>query len=138
MAAPTNAEKTPDIGSLNLFSLKGKNALVTGGSRGIGSGIAIALAEAGARICIVQRDAKQSATADEIRKRGHAAEILEADLSNVKEAQAVFQKALDILDNDIHMLFNCSGLLKRCPTTEVNEADWDYVWNLHLPDTLPY
>ena len=41
--------------SLNLFSLKGKNALVTGGSRGIGRAAAIALAEAGANICLVLR-----------------------------------------------------------------------------------
>lgn len=126
MADPTSAA-TPDIGSLNLFSLKGKNAIVTGGSRGIGAGIAMALAEAGARVCIVQRDAKQSATVDEIKKRGYWAQVIEADLSDVKDAQTVFERGIDIFDGRVDILVNCSGLLKRCPSTDVSEADWDYV-----------
>lgn len=44
------------MSSLDLFSLRNQNVLITGGSRGIGAAIAVALAEAGASICLAQRD----------------------------------------------------------------------------------
>src|SRR5436305_13565937 len=75
------------------MSFKGKNALVTGGSRGIGRGIALKLAEKGARVAVHyfrNRDAAQ-ATLDGIRKLGSDGFVVQADVCRVEEIRRVFQ-----------------------------------------------
>lgn len=119
------AAATPDVHALELFSLKGKNALITGGSRGIGAAMAHALADAGASICIAQRDVSNTTTADAIRAKGTKVEIVACDLTKMDEAKAGFQKALDVMDDRIDILINCGGLLKRKETVLVTEEDWD-------------
>jgi 2-dehydro-3-deoxy-D-gluconate 5-dehydrogenase len=121
------AASTPQIPAPELFLLVGKNALITGGSRGIGRAMAIALAEAGASVCIAQRDLENTATADAIRAKGGKAQMVQCDLRNMEEAKGVFQKALDVMDGRIDILINCSGLLKRKPSLEVSEEEWDSV-----------
>ncbi|KAF7556198.1 hypothetical protein G7Z17_g1625 [Cylindrodendrum hubeiense] len=126
------AAPTPDVHALELFSLKGKNALITGGSRGIGAAMAHALADAGASICIAQRDVSNTTVADAIRAKGGKAEIIQCDLTKMDEVKAVFQKALDVLDDRIDILINCGGLLKRKETILVTEEDWDSVIDVNL------
>lgn len=126
MSTPA-AEPTPQIPSLDLFSLKGKNAFVTGGSRGIGAAIAIALADAGASVCIAQRDTTNTDTADAIRDRGVRAEIISCDLDDMDAVKGVFQRALDVMDGRIDILVNCGGILKRKEALSVSEEEWDAV-----------
>ncbi|KAH7166377.1 hypothetical protein EDB81DRAFT_712871 [Dactylonectria macrodidyma] len=123
---------TPNIPALELFSLKGKNALVTGGSRGIGAAMAIALADAGASICIAQRDVSNTETADAIRAKGNRVEIVPCDLTKMDDVKTVFQKALDVMDDRIDILVNCGGLLKRRESTLVTEEDWDSVIDVNV------
>ena len=122
-----SSAETPSVPALELFSLKGQTALITGGSRGIGAAIALAFAEAGASVCIAQRDLSNTSTADNIRSRGYKAEIVLCDLSNAEDVKAVFQKALDVMGGEIHILVNCAGLLKRNESINISEEDWDYV-----------
>ncbi|KAI8652744.1 hypothetical protein NCS57_01339400 [Fusarium keratoplasticum] len=131
MSTPA-AEPTPQIPSLDLFSLKGKNAFVTGGSRGIGAAIAIALADAGASVCIAQRDTTNTDTADAIRDRGVRAEIISCDLDDMDAVKGVFQRALDIMDGRIDILVNCGGILKRKEALSVSEEEWDAVMDINL------
>ncbi|RSL55434.1 hypothetical protein CEP53_007085 [Fusarium sp. AF-6] len=131
MSTPA-AEPTPQIPALDLFSLKGKNAFVTGGSRGIGAAIAIALADAGASICISQRDTANTDTADAIRARGVKAEIIPCDLGDMDAVKGVFQQALDFMDGRIDILVNCGGILKRKEVLSVSEEEWDVVMDVNL------
>ena len=134
-----------------LFSLKGQTALVTGGSRGIGAAIALALAESGASVCIAQRDPSNASTADAIRSRGFRAEIVRCDLANTDSIKAVFQNALELMGREIYILVNWGGLLKRNESINVSEADWDHECSycfyclslslslpLHLTSSIPF
>lgn len=121
------AAPTLNVPALQLFSLRGKNALITGGTRGIGAAMAHALADAGASLCMAQRDVVNTTTADEIRAKGAQVKVVSCDLANFDDAKGVFQKALDVMDGRIDILVNCGGLLKRYPAFDVTEEDWDSV-----------
>ncbi|KAH8887203.1 NAD(P)-binding protein [Thozetella sp. PMI_491] len=126
------AAPTPDVTALELFSLKGKNVFITGGSRGIGAAMAIALAQAGASICLGQSSASNTKTADAIRKFGGRAEILEVDLKDTQQAKEIFGKALEVMDNRIDVLVNCGGLLQRKDSVDITEEDWDNILDVNL------
>lgn len=110
---------------LNMFSLAGKTALVTGANTGLGQGICIALARAGANVVGVARRSCQE-TADRIAAFSGSFTEVRADLSDlnviphlVSEAEAAYGR--------IHILVNNAGLIKRCDATEVTPQDWDSV-----------
>ncbi|OQE29637.1 hypothetical protein PENSTE_c002G03382 [Penicillium steckii] len=128
----TSAQLMSQTPALELFSLRGKNALVTGGSRDIGAAISIASADAGASVCIAQRDTSNTATADAIHSRGGRAKTIACDLTDVHTTKNVLQEALNIMDGEIDILVNCAGILKRKECLEVTESDWDGVFNVNL------
>jgi enoyl-[acyl-carrier protein] reductase III len=77
--------------------LKGKHALVTGSSRGIGRGIALKLAENGVKVAIhyVQNEAAAKKTLDEVRKRGGDGFIVQADVTKPDQIKAMFKRVAD-------------------------------------------
>lgn len=115
----TTAEATPDVPSPQLFSLAGKNVLITGASRGIGKACAIALTQAGANLCLVVRDP----VSDNLQ----GAKYISCDLSDLEAVKTVFQLALDKMGGNIHILVNCAGIQRRAPSVEFSEQDWDDV-----------
>lgn len=109
-----------------MFELKGKRALVTGSSRGIGKAIAIKLAEAGADVMTHCRsNVKQCEdTAEKIRSFGVESEVLTADMSSTDEINAMFgyiEKKYGGLD----ILVNNAAILTRIPFLEMEPSDWD-------------
>ncbi len=117
---------------LNLFSLSGRVALVTGASRGIGRAIAQGLAEAGASVALCSRtQADLLQTAEEIRALGVRAEAFPADVSRVAEIQTLVREVLARM-GQIDILVNVAGVNRRGPSTEITEEDWDTVLNLNL------
>ncbi|HEV3345200.1 MAG TPA: SDR family NAD(P)-dependent oxidoreductase, partial [Pirellulales bacterium] len=93
---------------LDRFRLNGKRLFITGGSRGLGRAMALALAEAGADCVLVGRDAASlQSTAAEIRSLGRQAVALQADVGNPAECERVCLRALeehgpiDILINNV-------------------------------------
>ncbi|KAF2205195.1 2-deoxy-D-gluconate 3-dehydrogenase [Delitschia confertaspora ATCC 74209] len=116
---------------LDLFSLKGQTALVTGGTRGIGQAMALALAEAGADIILAQRDTTNTATKNQIEKLGRKAYIYECDLSSAESVSALTPTILK--DNHrISILLNSGGIQRRHPSHKFPTSDWDEVLQTNL------
>lgn len=114
-----------------LFGLKGKRALVTGGSSGIGEAMARALGLAGADVVLVSRRAAElRAATQRLASEGIAAQWLAADLATPEAAQQAAQEALALGPVDI--LVNAAGVNLREPFAEVSPASWLTQIHLHL------
>ena len=116
-----------------LFDLTGKTAIVTGGAMGIGKGIALRLAEAGANVMIVDIATSQEAEATliEIKTKGGKAAYLQTDLSETKNLDAVVTNTLQQF-GDIDILVNNAGIFNYTPVTHLTEELWDKTINLNL------
>ncbi len=120
----------PDIprrgGEVNpLFDLTGKSAIVTGASTGLGRGITMALASAGANILLVDH-ASNTEVAGMVRSLGRRAVTLQADLSNMESIPRVIQSAVAEFGK-VDILCNNAGIIRRAPAIEFSEKDWDEV-----------
>lgn len=115
---------------MNLFDLKGKTALVTGASGGLGRGIAIGLAEAGADIVAVSSSGCKD-TVSFIHGLGRKAAGITADLSQADLLEDVFNEALKLSGN-IAILVNNAGMIRRAPAAEHRTRDWYDVLDLNL------
>jgi 2-deoxy-D-gluconate 3-dehydrogenase len=117
----------------NLFSLKKKVAIVTGGNGGIGKGIARGFASMGAAIAIVARDAqKTEAAANEIREEfGVPCLGMLFDISDESSVNAMTEKIQQELGR-IDILVNNAGINIRNMPQEYNAADWDRVLAANL------
>jgi NAD(P)-dependent dehydrogenase (short-subunit alcohol dehydrogenase family) len=120
-------------GGLQPLKLKDKIAVVTGASQGIGSGIAIGLAEAGADVIVnYNRHAAAAETvADSIRKLKRRALVLQGDVSNSEEVTAIVRKTLEAFGK-IDILVNNAGIFIASPIESVTEQDWDRVMAVNL------
>jgi len=116
---------------LDKFSLKGKTAIVTGASRGLGEGMARALAEAGAELLIVASSERIHQAAAGIRKDGYRCAALKADLGDIAQVPTVIEAALKEYGK-IDILLNAAGIIRRAPALEFTEKDWDDVMNVNL------
>ena len=97
-------------------------------SPGIGAACAIALAEAGANVCLVRRPGSTNdETANAIAATGRNVKIVECDLADLEAVKGLFQKALDAMGGEIHILVNCAGIQRRSPAVQFPESDWDDV-----------
>jgi len=114
-----------------LFSLQGQTALVTGGTRGIGASMAIALAEAGADIVLIQRDPTPTSTSTQIESLGRKCTIHAADLSSQSSLASVIPQIISEQER-IHILLNCGGIQRRHPAHQFPDEDWDAVIQVNL------
>jgi NAD(P)-dependent dehydrogenase (short-subunit alcohol dehydrogenase family) len=115
----------------DLFSIEGKTAVVTGGSRGIGLMIADAFVDAGARVYISSRKAEVcDAVADELSKRGECFSV-PADLSTMEGVKQLADAVTDREDK-LEILVNNAGAAWGAPIDEFPEAGWDKVMNLNV------
>lgn len=120
-----------------LFGLDGRTALVTGGSSGIGRGIARALAGAGAHVLVAARTAEDlDATVAQVRDEGGAAERLVADLSTREGAHALADAAEAAArrrgDGGVDVLVCSAGINLRPPMPELDESVWDATMAVNL------
>ncbi|KIN04187.1 hypothetical protein OIDMADRAFT_159456 [Oidiodendron maius Zn] len=114
-----------------MFSLEGQTALVTGGTRGIGQAAAIALAEAGADIILIQRDRAQDTTLKAINATGRKATIYTADLASQEQVAALTPAILKD-GHKINILINCAGIQRRHPSALFPDNDWNEVLQVNL------
>ena len=117
---------------LDSFRLDGKVALVTGSSRGLGQGAAVALAEAGADIALLDRG-DASETAERIRALGRRVHPMRCDFvsATAGELASAVTEAIDELGG-IDILVNNAGTIRRAPATEYAATDWDEVLTVNL------
>jgi 2-deoxy-D-gluconate 3-dehydrogenase len=111
------------------FDLGGKAALVTGASTGLGRGMTLALAAAGADILLVDHVAS-GAVADEVRALGRRALSVTLDLSQKDSAHRAVETAIGEYGK-IVILINNAGIIRRAPAVDYTEADWDDVMTLN-------
>jgi 2-dehydro-3-deoxy-D-gluconate 5-dehydrogenase len=113
-----------------LFSLLGKTALVTGANTGLGQGIAIALAQAGADIVAVGRSsaAETERTVVGLDRKFYS---VPADLERSRESSAIVQRALDLCGH-IDILVNNAGVIRRNDALSFTEEEWDSALNVNL------
>jgi gluconate 5-dehydrogenase len=115
-----------------LFSLAGRVALVTGASSGIGRTIAIAYAQAGAKVVLVARRADALyETRAAIAQQGGEAAALVADLASREEVHRCAERAGDAFGAP-DIVVNCAGVNIRKPMLELGEDDWDLVMRVNL------
>jgi 3-oxoacyl-[acyl-carrier protein] reductase len=117
---------------MNRFSLAGKNAVVTGSSRGIGKAIALGLAEAGADVIVTYREKKVEADAvvKEIAALGRRALAAPLDVTSRASVEALAAKAKDF--GPVSILVNNAGINKPTDYDQIADADWDNILNTNL------
>lgn len=117
------------MANLNMFSLEGKTALVTGANTGLGQGICVAYAKAGANVIGVARRSCQE-TAEKIAALDGTFKEIIADLSDTSVIPQIVEEAEKAFDR-VDILVNNAGIIKRCDAVEVTEEDWDAVININ-------
>ncbi|WP_068090117.1 2-dehydro-3-deoxy-D-gluconate 5-dehydrogenase KduD [Novosphingobium rosa] len=113
-----------------MFDLAGRVAVVTGANTGIGQGIALALAQAGADVAAVGRSPADE-TAAQIRALGRKCELVQADLSSIAPVGDVVAQVVEALGG-LHILVNNAGIIRRADAVDFTEEDWDAVVDTNL------
>jgi len=125
------------VAVLDRFRLNGKRCLVTGGSRGLGREMALAVADAGADLILVGRDRPAlEATGAEVERRGRTAVLIQADVSQPLEAERACRTALE-QHGPIHILINnVGGRRIDTPTESLELEQWQEIVDLNLTSTF--
>ena len=118
-------------GILDAFKLDGQVAIVTGSERGLGRGMAVALAQAGADIVGVTYVASAPETAAAVEAAGRKYVHVQADLSSIEPVERIVQSALAAFGH-IDILVNNAGIITRNDSVNFTEKEWDDVMNVNL------
>jgi 3-oxoacyl-(acyl-carrier-protein) reductase len=116
-----------------MKSLKGKIALVTGGSRGIGRAIAMALAEEGADIAINYQRSREAAEliCQQMAQKGVRAKAYQADVADIKQVDAMVGNLVKDLGT-VSILVNCAGITRDRSFVKMSREQWDEVIDTNL------
>ena len=124
------SESSVTTSVLQSFRIDGQVAIVTGAAQGLGAAMAIALAEAGADVALVDRgDAGETAAA--VRTSGRRALTVHADLMN-RDAPAAIMAAVIAEFGRADILVNNAGIIRRADVLEFSDDDWDAVIDVNL------
>ncbi len=115
------------------MKLKGKVALVTGSSRGVGRAIAIGYAKAGAKVLVNYTSNEKAAieVVEEIKNAGSEAKAVKADVAQKAEAEKLVQAAIDEFGG-LDVLVNNAGFTRPAMMLKMTEDQWDQVVDIHL------
>ena len=117
----------------SLFSLKGKNAIVVGGSKGIGNAMAKGLAAAGADVVLASRNQAEldAAAVKMATETGAVVTGMSADVSTVDGCRELVDKVV-ATKGHVDILVNCAGVNQRATALDFTEEQWDIVQNTQL------
>jgi NAD(P)-dependent dehydrogenase (short-subunit alcohol dehydrogenase family) len=131
ISAGSNPTSTPNNGVQELFSIAGKVALVTGGSRGIGKMIASGFVDAGCKVYIASRKADVcNGVASELSQRGVCIS-LPADLSNEVECKRLAEE-IAAREHKLDLPVNNAGATWTVPYEDFNDAMWDRALSVNV------
>jgi len=118
--------------NLQAFDLSGRVALVTGASRGLGRGMALALAQAGADMALAARGVEElERTARDAQDLGRQSLIVPTDVTQAEQIETLVRRTLDHFGR-LDILIPAAGMNIRGPAVEFAEADWDRVMAVNL------
>lgn len=120
--------------SFEKFNLAGKTAIVTGATRGLGQGIAVGLAEAGANIVCVGRS-DDSETKNKIQSLGRKYLNLRLDVASEDAPDLIVRKTVERLGK-IDILVNAAGITRRVMALDISKKDWQDVLDVNLTATF--
>ena len=115
-----------------LFDIEGRKAIVTGGTRGLGYGMAEGLMESGAEVCIVGTTDKVRDIAAAFRDKGFKCHGVKADLGVRASVFKCFDDCLEALGDDLDILVTAHGIQRRHSAEVFPENEWDEVINVNL------
>ncbi len=117
---------------MSRFSLSGKCAVVTGGSRGIGRAIALGLADAGADVLVTYRErgADAKAVVKEIESKGRRAKAVAMDVTDRGSIEAATKEVASF--GVLSILVNNAGVNKPTDFDQITDGDWDFVLETNL------
>ena len=122
---------------LDRFRLDGKRLFITGGSRGLGREMALAIADAGADVVLVGRDEESlNATAAEVRERGRTAIPIIGDVSRPDECETLCRRVLDECGPIDILINNVGGRRINVPVEEQSLEQWQQILDLNLTSTF--
>lgn len=116
---------------LDDFSLSGQIAVITGGNRGLGQGMAIALAEAGADIVSLQTTENCNETKEIVAKLGRKCHGVACDLGKLEDASQLVED-IEKQVGQVNILVNNAGIQRRYPAEKFPLAEWDLVMQIQL------
>lgn len=119
-----------------MFTLSGRTAVITGGSRGIGYEISSFLAEAGMNVAVLSKNGKHAADASaKLTEKGYRSKGFACDVSDVRSIEAAVQDVVSCYQT-IDVLVNCAGILDSAPMDVLTEEVWDAVIDTNLKGTF--
>ena len=117
-------------------TLSGRNAVITGGGRGIGAAIAEALAEAGAQVLVAARSADQvDAVASSLRDRGLQALATTCDVAEAESIEALAGTAAQEI-GEVHILVNNAGIATSAPLHHLSLEEWNRIITINVTGTF--
>lgn len=116
-----------------MVQLNGKVAIVTGGAKGIGKAITVALAQEGAKVVINYNSSKEAAEnlVNELGKDGHDVYAVQADVSKVEDANRLVEEAVNHFGK-VDILVNNAGITRDRTFKKLNREDWERVIDVNL------
>lgn len=116
-----------------MVQLNGKVAIVTGGAKGIGKAITVALAQEGAKVVINYNSSKEAAEnlVNELGKDGHDVYAVQADVSKVEDANRLVEETVNHFGK-VDILVNNAGITRDRTFKKLNREDWERVIDVNL------
>jgi 2-deoxy-D-gluconate 3-dehydrogenase len=121
---------------MDLFDIKTRKAIVTGGTQGLGRGMAEALLEAGAEVALFDISERVLAVAEEYRDKGLACHGVVVNLADTGKREAAFDQTLKLFGGKLDILVNAAGIQRRHQSEDFPLDEWNDVLNMNLTATF--
>ncbi len=124
-----------EVVGTQLFDLRGRKAIVSGGAGELGLALVVALHACGAEVAILDASGETASTAGRIHDPHRPVHGLRADLADRTQAASVFDEAVRLMGG-LDILVNSAGIQRRSPAMDFSEQDWDDVLAVNLSATF--